>query len=135
MSVLGLFCTVYVIAVKGTINGPVIAGILTVAGFGAFGKHLKNCIPIMIGVFAGALLYGYDLSSTGVIISILFSTTLAPIAGTYGPVIGFAAGVLHMTLVTNVGVMHGGINLYNNGFAGGLVAGFFVPIVDAFKKR
>lgn len=135
MSILGLFCTIFVIAVNGTINGPVIAGILTVTGFGAFGKHLKNCMPIMIGVLAGALLFGYDLSSTGVIISVLFSTTLAPVAGTYGPVIGFAAGVLHMALVTNVGVIHGGINLYNNGFAGGLVAGFFVPIVDAFKKR
>jgi len=135
MSILGLFGIIYVIAVKGTINGPVIAGILTVAGFGAFGKHLKNCIPIMVGVLAGALLFGYNLSSTGVIISVLFSTTLAPVAGTYGPIIGFVAGVLHMTLVTNVGIIHGGINLYNNGFAGGLVAGFFVPIVDAFKKR
>ena len=135
MSILGLFCTAYVLVFKGTINGPVIAGILTVTGFGAFGKHLKNCLPIMVGVLAGALLFGYDLSSTGVIISVLFSTTLAPVAGTYGPIIGFAAGVLHMTLVTNVGVIHGGINLYNNGFSGGLVAGFFVPIVDAFKKR
>lgn len=135
MSILGMFCIIYVIAVKGTINGPVIAGILTVAGFGAFGKHLKNCIPIMIGVLSGALLFGYDLSSTGVIISVLFSTTLAPVAGTYGPIIGFVAGVLHMTMVTNVGIIHGGINLYNNGFAGGLVAGFFVPIIDAFKKR
>ena len=135
MSILGLLCTAYVLVFKSTINGPVIAGILTVTGFGAFGKHLKNCLPIMIGVLAGALLFEYDLSSTGVIISVLFSTTLAPVAGTYGPIIGFAAGVLHMTLVTNVGVIHGGINLYNNGFSGGLVAGFFVPIVDAFKKR
>ena len=26
-------------------------------------------------------------------------------------------------------------NLYNNGFAGGLVAGFLLPILDAFVKR
>ncbi|WP_185264893.1 DUF1576 domain-containing protein [Anaerocolumna cellulosilytica] len=58
---------------------------------------------------------GYDLSFTGIIISVLFSTTLAPIAGNYGPVAGFLAGVFHMILVTNVGIIHGRINLYNNG--------------------
>ena len=117
------------------VNGPIIAGILTVTGFGAFGKHLKNVLPIMAGVFITALILGFDPSSTEVIISVLFSTTLAPIAGTYGPIIGFAAGMIHMILVMNVGVVHGGINLYNNGFSGGIVAGVLVPIVDAFKKE
>ncbi|MFP4173099.1 MAG: DUF1576 domain-containing protein, partial [Candidatus Hydrogenedentota bacterium] len=31
--------------------------------------------------------------------------------------------------------LHGGVNLYNNGFAGGFVAAFLTPIIDAFKKR
>jgi hypothetical protein len=65
---------------------------------------------------------------------VLFSTTIAPIAGTYGPLIGILSGVLHMMIVTNIGVVHGGINLYNNGFSGGLVAAFLVPIVDALSK-
>jgi hypothetical protein len=34
----------------------------------------------------------------------------------------------------NVGYLHGGVNLYNNGFAGGIVASIFVPVIDAFKK-
>jgi hypothetical protein len=69
------------------------------------------------------------------LIAILFSTTLAPIAGNYGPIIGIIAGMSHMILVTNVGIIHGGINLYNNGFSGGIVAGVLIPIVDAFKKE
>ena len=77
---------------------------------------------------------GYDLSTTGLIISVLFATTIAPIAGTYGALVGILAGMLHLAIVTNIGVLHGGINLYNNGFSGGLVAGFLVPIVDALKK-
>ena len=89
----------------------------------------------MIGVIITSLLLGYDLSTTGIIISVLFSTTLAPIAGTYGPIIGFIAGALHITVVTNVGVIHGGVNLYNNGFSGGLVAGVMIPILDAFHKE
>jgi hypothetical protein len=88
----------------------------------------------MLGVIVAAFFVGYDLSSTGIIISVLFSTTIAPIAGTYGMGVGIIAGILHLALVTNIGTIHGGINLYNNGFAGGLVAGFLVPIMDAFKK-
>jgi hypothetical protein len=135
MSILGFCCLAYVLLIGGVINGPVLAGIFTVVGFGAFGKHLKNCLPIIVGVIATALFFGFDLSSTSIIITVLFSTTLAPVAGTYGPFIGFIAGILHMILVTNVGVIHGGINLYNNGFSGGLVAGVLIPIVDAFKKE
>ena len=65
----------------------------------------------------------------------LFGTTLAPIAGQYGPLAGIAAGFFHLSIVMNVGVLHGGINLYNNGFAGGFVASFIVPILDALKQR
>lgn len=135
MSILGLISITYVLLVGGVVNGPVLAGIFTVVGFGAFGKHVRNVFPITLGVITVALLFGFKLSSTGVIISILFSTTLAPIAGTYGPVVGFFAGMLHMFLVQNVGIIHGGINLYNNGFAGGLVAGVLIPIIDAFEKE
>ncbi|WP_312370449.1 DUF1576 domain-containing protein [Lachnoclostridium sp.] len=135
MALLGLLSLIYVLLIGGVVNGPVLAGIFTVVGFGAFGKHIKNCLPVMIGVIITALLFGNDLSTTGIIISVLFSTTLAPIAGTYGPIIGFIAGALHMILVTNVGVIHGGINLYNNGFSGGLVAGVMIPVLDAFHKE
>lgn len=135
MGIMGLLSILYVIMINGVINGPVLAGIFTVIGFSAFGKHLKNCFPIIIGIIFASLIIGYDLSSTGLIISLLFSLTLAPIAGTYGPGVGIIAGMLHLALVTNVGIIHGGINLYNNGFAGGLVAGFLLPIVDAFKKE
>lgn len=45
------------------------------------------------------------------------------------------AGALHIAIVMNIGVVHGGINLYNNGFSGGLVAGFLVPIIDAFRRE
>ena len=110
------------------------AGIFTVVGFAAFGKHPKNCAPIALGVIIAAFLIGNDLSSTGMIITVLFSTTIAPIAGTYGIFIGILAGALHLAIVTNIGIVHGGVNLYNNGFSGGLVAGFLVPIIEAFKK-
>ena len=135
MGVMGLVSMAFVLLVGGVINGPAIAGIFTIVGFSAFGKHLKNCLPIVLGVIITALFLGRDISSTSIIITVLFSTTLCPIAGVYGPRIGFIAGVLHYFLATSVGVIHGGVNLYNNGFAGGLVAGFLLPILDSFVKR
>jgi hypothetical protein len=35
----------------------------------------------------------------------------------------------------NVGVVHGGINLYNNGFAGGLVASVLFPLFESFRRK
>ncbi|MDD3417304.1 MAG: DUF1576 domain-containing protein [Lachnospiraceae bacterium] len=135
MSILGFACLFYVILIGGVVNGPVLAGIFTVTGFGAFGKHIKNCLPVVLGTIATALFFGNDLSTTNIIISVLFSTTLAPIAGTYGTIAGLIAGALHMILVTNVGVIHGGITLYNNGFSGGIVASVMIPVIDAFIKE
>lgn len=134
MSVMGLLSLVYVLAIGGVVNGPVLAGIFTIAGFSAFGKHLKNCIPVMSGTILSALIFGYELSETAIIVSVLFSTTLAPIAGKFGLLCGLLAGVTHMAVVTNVGFIHGGVNLYNNGFSGGIVASVLVPIIETFRK-
>lgn len=134
MGLMGVLALLVVIALGGVINGPVLAGIFTIIGFAAFGKQPKNCFPVVLGVILAALLMNYDLSSTALIISVLFSTTIAPLAGTYGSGAGVVAGMLHLALVMNIGVIHGGINLYNNGFSGGLVAGILAPIIDAFKK-
>lgn len=35
----------------------------------------------------------------------------------------------------NVGIVYSGMNLYNNGFAGGLVAAFMVPVILSFRSR
>lgn len=135
MGVLGMVTLLYVLIINGELNGPTIGGILTVVGFGAFGKHVKNVIPILIGVFLGALLQIYDLSSTATILAALFGTTLAPIAGKFGWKAGILAGFLHLTVVMNVGLLHGGMNLYNNGFSGGFVAATLVPFIESFRKE
>lgn len=135
MGVMGIICIIYVFLLKGVFNGPVIAGILTVVGFSAFGKHPKNAVPILIGVMISSYFNIWESSSTSVIIAGLFGTTLAPVAGKFGWTAGIIAGALHLAISMNVGVVHGGINLYNNGFAGGIVAGIIVPILNMFKKE
>jgi len=56
---------------------------------------------------------------------------LAPISGRFGPLAGMLAGALHMTLTVNIVDLHGGMNLYNNGFSGGLVAATLFPLLNS----
>lgn len=134
MAILGFLATAYVVAVNGELNGTALSGIFTVVGFGAFGKHPRNILPVMLGVYLATHVMIWDTNSPTSILAALFSTTLAPISGKYGPLMGMIAGFFHMIIVMNVGILHGGMNLYNNGFAGGFVAAFFVPIVEAVRK-
>jgi hypothetical protein len=66
-------------------------------------------------------------------LAILFSTGLAPIAGKYGWHWGMIAGFVHVSVAIIIGDLNGGMNLYNNGFAGGFVAITAVPLIEFFK--
>ena len=135
MGIMGLISSAFVVILDGSFNGPVVGGILTVVGFAAFGKHPRNCIPILFGVVLASFVKIWDVNTTSVIIAGLFGTTLAPIAGQYGFFAGIMAGFFHLSIVMNVVVLHGGINLYNNGFAGGFVASLLVPLIDALRRQ
>lgn len=135
MGVMGLLGLGTVALSGSPVNGPVVAGLLTVMGFAAFGKHPLNSVPVVAGVFLGELLIFKNVNPTILAITALFGTTLAPVAGSFGPLVGVVAGLLHMFVVLNVGYLHGGINLYNNGFSGGIVAAILVPILRAFERE
>lgn len=122
MGLLGLCSTLYVLAIDSPLNGPTIGAILSVMGFGAFGKHLFNCAPIVAGVALMAWFNGADPAQSGLVLAALFSTSLAPIAGRFGWHWGILAGAIHAAVAQSVGVLHAGLNLYNNGFAAGIVA-------------
>lgn len=133
MGLVGLMLSSYVLLVGGQLNGPVIGAILSAVGFSAFGCHLKNSFPILVGIFIASL-FGtfHEITSTGMLVAAVFGTGLAPISGFYGSFYGVIAGVLHIALVHNVSTLHGGLNLYNSGFSTGFVAGILVPILDNF---
>jgi len=131
----GLISLVYVLAVGGDLNGPSIGALMTVVGFAGFGKHPKNIWPIMAGVALGALTKSPGPAEPTFLLAALFGTTLAPIAGRFGWGWGIAAGFVHSSLVHTVGALHGGLNLYNNGFAAGIVASVLAPIALAIQSR
>src|SRR5690606_22886042 len=84
MGLLGLISTSFSLAVGGELNGPVIGGIFTVVGFGAFGKHIKNVLPIFAGILFVGFFTPIELYSTTFLLTALFGTTLAPVSGHYG---------------------------------------------------
>ena len=135
MGVNGVFATLFVLLVGGELNGPTIGGIMTIVGFGSTGKHIRNSLPIMLGVFLASLVKDWSITEPAPLLALLFCTTLAPVAGEFGVVVGVIAGFLHSSVVMNVGSVYAGMNLYNNGFAGGLVAAFLVPVVQSILDR
>lgn len=136
MSLTGVVGLLYALVLSDGLNGPIMGAILCMVGFAAFGKHILNTPPIMIGVLLVNIIFGgAKIGSTGFIVAALLGTTLAPIAGRFGVVPGIFAGMAHMTIVSTVGSLHAGTNLYNNGFAGGFVAILFVPILEFFEQE
>lgn len=135
MGVNGLASMIILVALGGELNGPTIGSIFTVVGFSATGKHLRNILPVMAGVCLASVAKNWSITDPSAQLALLLSTTLAPIAGEFGILAGVFAGFLHSSVALNVGIVYGGMNLYNNGFAGGIVAIFLVPVIQSVMDR
>ena len=136
MGILGLFCTALMLGLRSDINGPVMGSIFTVVGFGAFGKHIKNIWPVMLGcLIAGGFRYVFFGIEPSVSLAILLVTCLAPIPGHYGWKWGVVAGFIHLYIAKNAAAFSGGFNLYNNGLAGGFVVMLLLPIIRMLHEH
>lgn len=134
MGILCAMSTTIVLLFGGNLNGPTIGAIFTIIGFGSFGKHLRNVLPVMLGAILSTYFNTWDPRSPANTLAILFSSGLAPIAGQFGWLWGIVAGFAHVNLATHVVSINSGLNLYNNGFAAGLVAMLLVPLINTFRK-
>ena len=139
MGILGLSCLAFMFIIRGEYSGPVLGAILSVVGFGAFGKALPSAAIVvsgaMLAAFANFLVSGTPVNDRTFLVAALFSTCLSPLARKFGLFWGLAAGFLHLSLATHVGLFHGGLNLYNNGFAGGLTAMVLLPLISFLKSN
>jgi len=159
MGIMGLLVLLLIIPLLIILQIPflgVLGGAtLTIMGFAAFGKHPLNTLPIIAGTSLAFFIYravdspftlihptdnvdGAYLSSLNIhvmVSGIFFATCLAPISKKYGVLAGIITGFVHVTIVMLVRSFQGGFNLYNNGFAAGLVAGILEPIFRAFAKE
>ena len=135
MALLGLFCLIYIKLNHGIVNGPTLGAIIAVMGFGAYGIDPVNIFSIFIGIKLASIISPNDFDTTSTLIISLFGTTLAPIPSKYGFWAGVVSGFLHKAIAINTSHIHGGLNLYNNGLSGGLVAGIMIPVLQAIQKK
>jgi hypothetical protein len=131
----GLIGMSFILLTGGDLTGPTIGGIFTIMGFSAFGKHALNIIPVMAGVALGGTVSHHSLSYPSLQLAALFGTTLAPISGHFGAPYGVLAGFIHSALVLTTSDPVAGINLYNNGFSGGLVAVVLYPTLTSIARH
>jgi hypothetical protein len=122
--------------IGGDINGGTLGGIVTIMGFSAHGKHTKNIIPIIMGMFFGGVINPSASPITPAVqMAAFLGTTLAPMSGTYGPVAGIITGMVHSFIIVKIGAVYQGANLYNNGFCGAIVMTFLYPVFRHFFKE
>ncbi len=134
MGISGAFATTAMLMMGCVLNGSTLGGIFTIVGFSAFGKHIRNIIPPMLGAVIATHLNRWNPMMSSNTVAILFASGLAPIAGQFGPLWGVLAGFIHVGATLYVGAVNGGFNLYNNGFAASLVALLLVPLINAARS-
>lgn len=135
MGLVGALCMTYILLIGGDLSGPVIGSVLMAFGFAAFGAHIKNYFPVLLGVYLFTYLSRHEPTAPGIQLAAIFGVGLSPIAGQFGFIAGILTGMLHSAIVMCTAGMYGGLNLYNNGFSAGWVAIFMVPTLESFIKR
>jgi len=129
---------------KLKMTGLIFAGLFTIAGFSFFGKNIFNTLPIYLGIYFYALLRKLEIKS--LIIVILFSTGISPIVsflifGTGWPlyigipagvIVGILSGFLLPAISMNTMKFHQGFNLYNIGFAMGILSMLYAALLRSF---
>ena len=148
MSICGFACLLYWWLTRtANAHGPLFACLWTCVGFASNGISVRTMAPIMAGVYVTSIIVGGTcgalqgnpffesafnyVGSKNMLIAAIFGCGMAPVVFKHGSFVGFLAGVIHSILVPNTGVLHGWMNLYNNGFCIGLVVTFFIPAVLA----
>ena len=135
MGLVGIVCVTYILLIGGDFSGPVVGSILAIFGFGAFGVHVRNYLPVLAGVYLSTFLTVFTADTPSIQLAAVFAAGLAPIAGQFGVVAGIIAGFLHAAIVVCTTPMYGGLNLYNNGFSAGWVAIVMIPVMESFMKH
>ena len=134
MALTGTAALTYAMLIDADFSGPVLGCLFTVFGFAAFGAHLRNYLPVLLGVYLSTFLTQYSANDAGMIIAAFFVVGVAPIAGQFGVMPGILAGMLHSCIVMCTSQMYGGLNLYNNGFSCGWVAIVMIPALESFMR-
>jgi len=134
VAIVGILSLLMFIRSGGKPGGATIMALWVTAGFAFFGKNVYNMIPLTIGVwlysrFKKEPYANYHLASllvatlSPVVSEISFLGILNPaIEITLGALLGIGIGFIFPAVSAYIFRIHSGYDLYNMGFAGGLIA-------------
>lgn len=140
-----LFNLIMLKLMKIRINGPIFAGFIMILGFSFFGKNIFNTLPIYLGIFIYSKMKRTHFRNY--IISLLFSTGISPLVSytmfsfpfyiglPLGIIVGILVGILIPTISSHTILFHKGYNLYNTGFALGIISVTFYAIYLGFNIK
>jgi len=132
---------------KMKISSPLFAGLLISAGFAFFGKTVINVLPIYFGIYLFSKLKHVRFQSF--IITLLFSSGLAPLVSYVAVssglelyfsiplaiLCGILAGFIIPAFAAHTMQFHDGYNLFNTGFAIGIIAALFNGVLSIFNIK
>ena len=132
-----LFNIILIKILKIEVSGPIFAGMMMIVGFSFFGKNIFNGLPIYLGVWLFSKMKKKPFQNY--IITLLFSSGLSPIVSysifgfglpyyfsiPLGIIVGIIVGILIPQFAAHTISFHQGYNLYNTGFALGIISCVF----------
>jgi hypothetical protein len=135
------FNIVIIRILKQKISGPIFCGLFMIAGFSFFGKNILNTLPIYLGIWLFSRFKKVHFKSF--MLSVLFSTGISPIVSytffglglswyigvPLGIIVGIIVGFILPAVTAHTITFHEGYNLYNTGFALGVISVIYYAIL------
>ena len=140
LGILGLVIMLIVGAMGGTLTAPILGAIISMIGWGGFGKSVANASAIIAGVLIAGVIRdvsrgeGFYFTDSVVFTSAFWGTCLSPMAKFFGWFWALPIGMLHFAFAATIASFHGGMNLYNNGLAAGFVCVVMIPLIRAINR-
>ena len=143
-TIVGLFSVLVQMRVGVRPNGATIMAMWLSTGFAMFGKNIFNMLPVSLGVWLYArvkkepfmnyaLVFLLSATCTPVVSGITFHPMLPLSVGLpIGVATGVLVGFLFSPISTFTNRIHSGYDLYNMGFAGGIISTFVVSGLESF---
>ena len=143
--VYGLFILAYYNLIGATFNGITLGLIFCMLCTCNSGSRPSNVWPILLGYVVASFAFGWFSSLLGgsfslvinapaIVVGVCYANGLSPICDKYGWQYGFAAAVIHYSIVTLVPGLHGSFCLYNGGFTGIFVCIILIPVLERYCK-
>ncbi|MEG0327508.1 MAG: DUF1576 domain-containing protein [Erysipelothrix sp.] len=143
-SLLSLFASILIDRSEADMSGIGIGAVFLMFSFGLFGKNVVNILPIMLGGYLFSRVKRIPFGN--VIHTVLLSTSFAPIVTEIALMTGLPhvisiplaiitgtlVGFLIVPVADHLLSIHKGFNLYNVGFAIGILGTIFVSIMKSY---